>query len=82
MLRARSRHQARHSYSGFYHQHRAPWGWNTLAEGPASVAAVDEIGRVKVSLDAAIALDGYDSNRTTGAFYRHRRLTNALWLRA
>ena len=49
---------------------------NTLAEGPASSLQLNEIGRVKVSLDAAIALDGYDSNRTTGAFIVIDRLTN------
>ena len=37
---------------------------------------MNEIGRVKVSLDAAIALDGYASNRTTGAFIVIDRLTN------
>ncbi|MEB0038922.1 MULTISPECIES: sulfate adenylyltransferase subunit CysN [unclassified Pseudomonas] len=49
---------------------------NTLAEGPASELKLNEIGRVKVSLDTAIALDGYDSNRTTGSFIIIDRLTN------
>ncbi len=49
---------------------------NTLAEGPGSALALNEIGRVKVALDTAIALDGYDSNRTTGAFIVIDRLTN------
>ena len=49
---------------------------NTLAEGPASELKLNEIGRVKVSLDAAIALDGYESNRTTGSFIVIDRLTN------
>ncbi|WP_416426859.1 sulfate adenylyltransferase subunit CysN [Pseudomonas sp. App30] len=49
---------------------------NTLAEGPGSALALNEIGRVKVALDSAIALDGYDSNRTTGAFIVIDRLTN------
>src|SRR5450830_329839 len=49
---------------------------NTLAEGPASSLQLNEIGRVKVSLDAAVALDGYASNRTTGAFIVIDRLTN------
>ncbi|SED91363.1 sulfate adenylyltransferase subunit CysN [Pseudomonas coleopterorum] len=49
---------------------------NTLAEGPASALQLNEIGKVKVSLDSAIALDGYDSNRTTGAFIIIDRLTN------
>ncbi|WP_296254084.1 sulfate adenylyltransferase subunit CysN [Pseudomonas sp. UBA4194] len=49
---------------------------NTLAEGPGSALQLNEIGKVKVSLDSAIALDGYDSNRTTGAFIVIDRLTN------
>ena len=49
---------------------------NTLEQGAASALQLNEIGRVKVSLDAAIALDGYDSNRTTGAFIVIDRLTN------
>ncbi|WP_263260432.1 sulfate adenylyltransferase subunit CysN [Pseudomonas sp. RIT-PI-S] len=49
---------------------------NTLEEGPASALALNEIGKVKVALDAAIALDGYGSNRTTGAFIVIDRLTN------
>ncbi|MND47514.1 Bifunctional enzyme CysN/CysC [compost metagenome] len=49
---------------------------NTLEQGAASALQLNEIGRVKVSLDASIALDGYDSNRTTGAFIVIDRLTN------
>jgi bifunctional enzyme CysN/CysC len=49
---------------------------NTLEEGPASALQLNEIGRVKISLDAAIALDGYASNRTTGSFIVIDRLTN------
>ncbi|MBD1597415.1 sulfate adenylyltransferase subunit CysN [Pseudomonas typographi] len=49
---------------------------NTLQQAQASQLKLNEIGRVKVSLDAAIALDGYDSNRTTGAFIVIDRLTN------
>ena len=49
---------------------------NTLAEGPGSALQLNEIGKVKVSVDSAIALDGYDSNRTTGAFIVIDRLTN------
>ena len=41
---------------------------NTLAEGPASALQLNEIGKVRVSLDAPIALDGYAKNRTTGSF--------------
>ena len=49
---------------------------NTLEEGPASALQLNEIGKVKVSLDAPIALDGYESNRTTGSFIIIDRLTN------
>ena len=49
---------------------------NTLEEGPASALQLNEIGKVKISLDAPIALDGYDSNRTTGSFIIIDRLTN------
>ncbi|WP_342624281.1 sulfate adenylyltransferase subunit CysN [Pseudomonas alkylphenolica] len=49
---------------------------NTLEQGAASALQLNEIGKVKVSLDAPIALDGYDSNRTTGAFIVIDRLTN------
>lgn len=49
---------------------------NTLEEGPASALALNEIGKVKVALDSSIALDGYASNRTTGAFIVIDRLTN------
>ncbi len=49
---------------------------NTLEHGPASSLQLNEIGRVKVSLDAPIALDGYAQNRTTGSFIIIDRLTN------
>ncbi|WP_443190128.1 sulfate adenylyltransferase subunit CysN [Pseudomonas indica] len=49
---------------------------NTLEQGPASSLQLNEIGRVKVALDAPIALDGYEYNRTTGAFIIIDRLTN------
>ena len=49
---------------------------NTLDHGPASSLQLNEIGRVKVSLDASIALDGYAQNRTTGSFIVIDRLTN------
>ncbi len=49
---------------------------NTLEQGAARALQLNEIGKVKVSLDAPIALDGYDSNRTTGAFIVIDRLTN------
>ncbi|WP_448679389.1 sulfate adenylyltransferase subunit CysN [Pseudomonas nicosulfuronedens] len=49
---------------------------NTLEETAASELKLNEIARVKVSLDARIALDGYGQNRTTGAFIVIDRLTN------
>ncbi len=49
---------------------------NTLEQGAASSLQLNEIGKVKVSLDAPIALDGYEQNRTTGAFIVIDRLTN------
>lgn len=49
---------------------------NTLEHGSASSLALNEIGRVKIALDAPIALDGYAQNRTTGAFIIIDRLTN------
>ena len=49
---------------------------NTLEQGAASELKLNEIGRVKVALDAPIALDGYVHNRTTGAFIVIDRLTN------
>lgn len=49
---------------------------NTLERDAASALQLNEIGKVKVSLDWSIALDGYESNRTTGAFIVIDRLTN------
>ncbi|MER0043128.1 sulfate adenylyltransferase subunit CysN [Pseudomonas sp. MGal98] len=49
---------------------------NTLEQGAASSLQLNEIGKVKVALDAPIALDGYEHNRTTGAFIIIDRLTN------
>ncbi|UUD65522.1 sulfate adenylyltransferase subunit CysN [Pseudomonas seleniipraecipitans] len=49
---------------------------NTLEEGAASSLQLNEIGKVKIALDASIALDGYEHNRTTGAFIIIDRLTN------
>ncbi|MBT8766220.1 sulfate adenylyltransferase subunit CysN [Pseudomonas boanensis] len=49
---------------------------NTLEETSASNLQLNEIAKVKVSLDAPIALDGYEQNRTTGAFIVIDRLTN------
>ncbi|THG86871.1 sulfate adenylyltransferase subunit CysN [Pseudomonas sp. A-1] len=49
---------------------------NSLEQLPASELKLNEIGKVRVSLDAPIALDGYAHNRTTGAFIVIDRLTN------
>lgn len=49
---------------------------NTLEQTAARALQLNEIARVKVSLDAPIALDGYDYNRTTGAFIVIDRMTN------
>jgi len=49
---------------------------NTLEHGPASSLQLNEIGWVKVSLDAPIALDGYARNPATGSFIIIDRLTN------
>ena len=49
---------------------------NTLEQTAASSLQLNEIAKVKVSLDAPIALDGYGQNRTTGAFIVIDRLTN------
>ncbi|WP_276488505.1 sulfate adenylyltransferase subunit CysN [Ectopseudomonas mendocina] len=49
---------------------------NTLEQGAASELKLNEIGRVRIALDASIALDGYEYNRTTGAFIVIDRLTN------
>jgi bifunctional enzyme CysN/CysC len=49
---------------------------NSLEHSPASGLQLNEIARVKVSLDAPIALDGYAQNRTTGAFIVIDRLSN------
>lgn len=49
---------------------------NTLEHKTVSELKLNEIAKVKVSLDAPIALDGYEQNRTTGAFIIIDRLTN------
>lgn len=50
---------------------------NTLHRSPAPNLELNEIGRVKISLNAPIHFDPYRSNRTTGAFVIIDRLTNA-----
>jgi bifunctional enzyme CysN/CysC len=49
---------------------------NTLAHNAVSSLQLNEVGRVKISLDAPLALDDYQANRTTGAFIVIDRLTN------
>ncbi|MCF6753707.1 sulfate adenylyltransferase subunit CysN [Pseudomonas stutzeri] len=49
---------------------------NTLERAAASSLQLNEIGKVHVSLDTPIALDGYAQNRTTGAFIVIDRLSN------
>ncbi len=49
---------------------------NTLAHNAVSSLQLNEVGRVKISLDAPLALDDYQANRTTGAFIVIDRLSN------
>ncbi|MCK9534252.1 MAG: sulfate adenylyltransferase subunit CysN [Pseudomonas sp.] len=49
---------------------------NTLAQNAVSSLQLNEVGRVKISLDAPLALDDYQANRTTGAFIVIDRLSN------
>src|SRR5690606_3715932 len=48
---------------------------NTLEQGPATSLQLNEIGKVRLALDASIELDGYEKNRTTGSFINIVRLT-------
>jgi len=50
---------------------------NTLHRSPAPNLELNEIGKVRVSLNAPIHFDPYRNNRTTGAFVVIDRLTNA-----
>lgn len=50
---------------------------NTLHRSPAPNLELNEIGRVRVSLNAPIHFDPYRNNRTTGAFVVIDRITNA-----
>ncbi len=50
---------------------------NTLHRSPAPNLELNEIGRVRVSLNAPIHFDPYRNNRSTGAFVVIDRLTNA-----
>lgn len=49
---------------------------NTLAHNAVSRLQLNEVGRVRISLDAPLALDDYQANRTTGAFIVIDRLSN------
>ncbi|NLU11913.1 MAG: sulfate adenylyltransferase subunit CysN [Gammaproteobacteria bacterium] len=49
---------------------------NTLAHNAVSCLQLNEVGRVRISLDAPLALDDYQANRTTGAFIVIDRLSN------
>jgi bifunctional enzyme CysN/CysC len=50
---------------------------NTLHRSPAPNLELNEIGRVRVSLNGPIHFDPYRNNRTTGAFVVIDRITNA-----
>lgn len=50
---------------------------NTLHRSPAPNLELNEIGRVRVSLNAPIHYDPYRNNRSTGAFVVIDRITNA-----
>ncbi|MGI9470251.1 MAG: sulfate adenylyltransferase subunit CysN [Rubripirellula sp.] len=50
---------------------------NTLHRSPAPELALNEIGRVSISLTAPIHFDAYRRNRSTGAFIVVDRITNA-----
>ena len=50
---------------------------NTLHRDPAPELALNEIGRVSISLNAPIHFDAYRRNRNTGAFIVVDRITNA-----
>lgn len=49
---------------------------NTLAHNAVSRLQLNEVGWVRISLDAPLALDDYQANRTTGAFIVIDRLSN------
>lgn len=49
---------------------------NTLETSPASQLQLNEVAEVTLSLDAPLALDSYQDNRTTGAFIIIDRMTN------
>ncbi len=47
-----------------------------MAHNAVSRLQLNEVGRVRISLDAPLALDDYQANRTTGAFIVIDRLSN------
>lgn len=49
---------------------------NSQEQSPSSQLELNQIGKVRISLDAPIALDDYQHNRTTGAFIVIDRLSN------
>ncbi|HXX47918.1 MAG TPA: adenylyl-sulfate kinase, partial [Myxococcota bacterium] len=49
---------------------------NSLEEKPAAGLALNEVGRVQLSLSRAIPFDAYARNRSTGAFIVIDRVTN------
>ena len=49
---------------------------NSLHRSPAPTLALNEIGRCQLTLDQPIALDGYRSNKGTGAFILIDRVSN------
>ena len=50
---------------------------NTLAQAPATSLALNEVGRVLITLAEPIAVDAYRDNRATGAFILIDPLSNA-----
>lgn len=50
---------------------------NTLHRGPAPQLDLNEIGRVRLNLNAPIQFDSYRQNRSTGAFIVIDRITNS-----
>ena len=50
---------------------------NSLAHQPAKSLAMNEVGEVKIALQAPLAFDSFAANRATGAFILIDRMTNA-----
>ena len=49
---------------------------NNLEKSPASQLQLNEVAEISISLDAPLAIDSYQDNRTTGAFIIIDRMTN------